>query len=211
MYFKNRQEAGKLLAKKLEKYKNNAVIYALPRGGVVLGAEVAKKLNAKLTLVITRKIGHPYQPEFAIAAVAEDGTIIGNENEIKQVEAEWLQEEIEKEKREAARRRKLYLKHSFPINTKGKTAIIIDDGIATGLTIRAAILSLKGNNPKKLIVAVPVAPESTASLIIKDADEIVALYIPPDNEYLGAVGAYYDQFGQVPDSEVIKILNSFKK
>ncbi|RJQ38067.1 phosphoribosyl transferase [Candidatus Microgenomates bacterium] len=209
MVFKNRTEAGKLLAKALEKYKDkNVIVYALPRGGVVLGAKVAKRLKATFDLVIPRKIGHPSEPEFAIAATAENGQIIENKEETRNISRSWLEEEAKKEQEEAKRRRWLYLQNKEPVRAEDKTAIIVDDGVATGLTMRAAILEVKQKKPKKVVVAVPVIPKETAQIIKPEVDELISLYTP--EEFAGAVGAYYESFPQITDDEVIKIMQSLK-
>ena len=206
MRFKNREEAGRLLAGKLSEFKNqDPVVFALPRGGVVVGYEVAKHLGVPLDVIITRKIGHPSNPEYAICAVAEDGHTLCDESETVSLDKNWLSSEINKEKEEARRRRELYLGESPQTDIKGKTAIIVDDGIATGLTLRLAIEESKHRDPQKIIVAVPVAPEDAARQISKKVDEFIALDIPAF--YMGAVGAYYDEFGQVEDKEVIRLLN----
>lgn len=206
IYFKDREEAGQKLAEKLEKYagKKDVVIYALPRGGVVIGKEVAKKLGCSLDVLIIKKIGHPFSEEYAIGAVSERGNVFFNEQELLNIDKEWLQKEVEKKKGEAKARRELYLKYSQPINPEGKTAIIVDDGVATGLTILAAIKEIKSKKPKKLIVAVPVSPKDTADKISEQVDEFISLSIP--KMFLGAVGAYYNNFNQVSDQEVIGLL-----
>lgn len=212
MYFKDRTEAGRLLALKLKKYKNkDAVVYALPRGGVVTAVEVAKYLNAPLDLIITRKIGHPYQPEYAIAATAENGHIVGTQRELKSVDEKWLKQEIERQRLEAKRRREKYLQGKPEVPVKEKIAILVDDGIATGLTMLAGIMELKHRHPKKIIVAVPVIPQTTAGVLKKEADEIIALDIPPDEAFLGAIGAYYAKFPSIEDEEVINTLKTYKK
>ncbi len=212
MYFKNRTEAGKLLAKALRKYKNkNVVVCALPRGGVVVGVEIARELHAPLDLIITRKIGHPHQPEYAIAATAENGHVVGVQKELESVDQEWLKEEIERQRREAKRRREKYLQGKAEIQVEGKIAILVDDGIATGLTMRVGILELKQRHPKRIVVAVPVVSKTTADLLKKEAGgEIVALDIPSDDVFLGAVGAYYDEFFPVEDEEVIAMLKTYE-
>lgn len=203
--FKDRVEAGKHLAAALKKYKgSNAVVYALPRGGVVVGAEVAKRLGLELDLIIPRKIGHPQIPEYAIGAVAENGHSVLNKEEIQRVDADWLYEEIEKQKVEATRRRAIYLANKKPISAKNKIAIIVDDGIATGLTVQAAIQEIKHQNPKEVIVAVPVAPADIVQKLCTLADEVVVVNAP--EEFYGAVGAYYINFEQVEDEDVVKIM-----
>ena len=207
MKFKDRIEAGELLCKKLKKYQNkDVVVYALPRGGVETASPIAKFLHAPLDLVIARKISHPSSPEYAIAAVAENGHILGNKKELMEIDEDFLEEEMEKQRKEAKRRRQLYLHSHEMISPKGKIAILVDDGVATGLTLRVGILELKHRKPKKIIVAVPVVPRSTASILKSESDELVALEIPSDEEFLGAVGAYYDSFNQLTDQDVIRIL-----
>jgi len=205
MRFKNRADAGKKLAEALEKFKEkDIVVLALPRGGVVLGYEIAKYLGAPLDLVITRKIGHPRNPEYAICAIAEDGHVLCNERERRAVDEDWFEKESKREQEEAKRRRKLYL-GGKKANIKDKTVVIVDDGVATGLTLRLAILEAKHEESKKIIVAVPVAPRDTAEEIKKTVDEFIALDTP--TLYSGAVGAYYDEFDQVSDGEVVKLLD----
>ncbi len=209
MRFKDRREAGQKLADALEQYKGkDVVIYALPRGGVALGVEVAKRLNAPLDLVITRKVSHPSNPEYGICVVAEHKSIICNEEEIAHIDQKWLKNEIEKQRQEAQRRRKVYLQDRKRPSVKGKIAIVVDDGVATGLTLLLAIQELKHLKPKRIIAAVPVTPRDTAKKIKEEADELVALNIP--FMYLGAVGAYYEEFSQVEDEEVIKLLSDPK-
>lgn len=210
MIFKDRKEAGKKLAEKLKKFKStDSVIYALPRGGVVVANEIAKNLNLSLSLVITRKIGSPFNPEYAICAVAEDGHSVFDVNEMREVDSKWLGEKINEEINEAKRRREIYLKNGQPISPKDKTAIIVDDGIATGLTIKLAIKEIKHENPIKIIIAVPVAPSDTISMIQDEVDEIIVL--EADKNYLGAVGEYYKYFPQIEDEEVIRIMSEYKQ
>lgn len=209
MRFKNRQEAGQQLAEGVRKVLLNhpgetAIIYALPRGGVVLGAEIAKRLHLPLDLIITRKIGHPQNPEYAICAVAEDGDYLCNPTEQTLVDQDWLEAEFEKEKKEAQRRRITYLGEEEALSPEGKIAIIVDDGIATGLTMWLAINEIKHYLPKRIIVAIPVAPPDTAERLRAEVDGLVALDIP--ELYLGGVGAYYDNFDQVTDQEVVQLL-----
>lgn len=206
MHFKDRTEAGQKLARVLvKKYKGEeVVVYAMPRGGAVLGYEIAAELKAPLGLAITRKVGHPFQPEYAVCAVAEDGDILCDESEKAGVAKSWLAAEIKKERDEARRRRELYLKDQQPISARGKIVILVDDGIATGLTILLAIKEVMHSNPERVVVAVPVAPPDAAEKIRDMADELVVLEVP--KFYLGSVGAYYDEFPQVEDSEVIKLL-----
>ena len=203
--FKDRQDAGRQLARALREYSDgDSVIYALPRGGVVLGSEIANTLHIPLDLVITRKIGHPSNPEYAICAVSEDGELVCNEVEKAFVNKDWLKNAVAKEVKEATRRREVYLRGIKHIPATNITAIVVDDGIATGLTIKAALQSLRKEKPKKLMVAIPVAPHDTLNELRGSADEVVVLEDAKD--YLGAVGAYYAYFPQVTDEEVIKLL-----
>jgi putative phosphoribosyl transferase len=209
MHFKDREEAGRKLAEALEKYKGeDVVVYALPRGGVVLGYEIARALNAPLDLVISRKIGYPGNEECAVCAVAEDGHMICDRAGASQIDPDWIQSQALKERQEARRRRIVYLKGREPLTVEGKTAIIVDDGVATGLTLILAIEELKYRNPKKIVVAIPVAPADTAERIRSEVDDLVAVDIPAF--YLGAVGAYYDKFPQLTDEEVIDLMEKSK-
>ncbi|HSQ61221.1 MAG TPA: phosphoribosyltransferase family protein [Acidobacteriota bacterium] len=207
MYFANRAEAGRLLAERLAHLRGTeVVVFALPRGGVATAAEIARFLDAPLDLVIARKIGHPRSPEYAIAAIAEDGHMIGSEEELAMADPNWLDREKERQRAEARRRREAYLGARAPLPVEGKTAILVDDGVVTGLTLRVGIKELRHRRPKRLIVAVPVIPGSTAELVREEAGELVALEIPEDRRYLGAVGAYYDDFAPVEDAEVVALL-----
>lgn len=207
MHFKDRTQAGKKLAQKLAQINDrNVVIYALPRGGVVLGYEVAKALGAPLSLVMPRKIGHPQNPEYAICAVTESGVMVCNQQELKSLDNKWLEQQRIEQVAEAKRRRQIYLSGAPPISAQAKTALLVDDGVATGLTMRAAIKDIRAQKPRKLIVAVPVVPADTAAAIKEEADELIAIYTP--QLFSGAVGAYYDQFNQVEDETVINLLKA---
>ena len=150
MRFRDRTEAGKLLAQALAVYKGKeAAVFAMPRGGVMVAIEIARFLSAPLGLVITRKIGHPLQPEYAIAATSESGKVFGSSSELKSVNKDWLNAEIEKQRLEAKRRREEYIGNKKEIDAKNKNAILVDDGIATGFTIRVAIQELRQMKPKK--------------------------------------------------------------
>lgn len=206
--FENRRDAGVRLAKALARYDGeDAVIYALPRGGVVLGAEVAKQLELPLALIIPRKIGHPENPEYAVCAVTEEGELVCNEEESSRLDPKWLKAAAKREQKEAKRRRAVYGGARLPAS--GKVAIIVDDGIATGLTVRAAIRTLRRELPSEVIVAAPIAPREVVEYLRKEADDVIVL---DDTEpFLGAIGAYYQSFPQVTDEEVIRILASQQK
>jgi putative phosphoribosyl transferase len=207
MRFYDRAEAGKKLADALGKYKGQpAVIYALPRGGVVLGAIIARRLGAELDVAIPRKVGHPVSHETAVCAVSEEGYRLCNEL-LSTVSEGWLEQATKKEIAEAKRRREAYLGDRSQPSVRDKLAIIIDDGIATGLTMRVAIHDIKQRRPAKVIVAVPIAPSDAAEQISAEVDEFVALDIITSG-YFGAVGAYYENFAQVSDEEVIQLLQS---
>ncbi|OHB10229.1 MAG: hypothetical protein A3G05_01940 [Candidatus Zambryskibacteria bacterium RIFCSPLOWO2_12_FULL_45_14] len=206
--FKNRTEAGQKLAQKLETYRGQeAVVLALPRGGVVLGYEVARALSFPLDIIATRKVGHPNNPEYAIGVVDENDMNILNETETLSINRQWLEEEIAKQKAEAKRRSLLYRKGKKPLDLAGKVVIIVDDGIATGFTMRLAARIAKKQQPKKIITAVPVAPSDSIRELKKEgADEVIILEKP--EQFRGAVGAHYQEFEQVDDEEVIRLLHS---
>jgi predicted phosphoribosyltransferase len=202
--FVDRTDAGKKLAKALFRYKGQPlVVYALPRGGVVLGVEVAPALEAPLDLIVVRKIGHPSQPEYAIGAVAEDGYVVTNPDEVAHLGTCWLDYATAAELKEAQRRRALFLRGRDPVEVKDKIAIIVDDGLATGLSMSAAIHEIRGRGPHKVVVAVPVAAAKTVDKLRPNVDDLVVLRIP---EWFGAVGAFYQQFDQVSDEEVVALM-----
>lgn len=191
------------LAKALARYDSeDAVMYALPRGGVVVGAEVAKQLELPLALVTPRKIGHPENEEYAVCAVTEEGELVCNEEEAGRLDPAWLDEARARAHEEAKRRRARY--GGPRLSASGKVAIIVDDGIATGLTMRAAIRSLRREAPSEVIAAAPIAPREVVEYLKSEADDIVVL---DDTEpFLGAIGAYYGSFPQVSDEEVVRIM-----
>jgi predicted phosphoribosyltransferase len=208
MKFADRAEAGRKIADTLASRElPDPVVLGLPRGGVVVAAELANTLRAPLDLAIARKIGHPRSPEYAIGAVTEDGESFLNQAEAAKLSPAWLEAETAREVEEAKRRRKLYLGERAPIEVVGKTVILVDDGIATGFTLRAAIRSVRRKNPARIIVAAPVAPPESIHRLKSEgeADEVVVLYSPAD---FFAIGAYYEDFHPVSDQEVIVALQS---
>ena len=206
--FKNRQAAGHLLASKLTKYTDQtAVVYALPRGGVEVGAIIADTIYAPLELIIPRKIGHPLDPEYAIGAVSESGKIVGDISALTAVDQTWLRETIQRESAEAIRRRQQYTSGRPTVHIAGKTAIIADDGVATGLTMRAAILDVRMRAPAMLVVAVPVIPQDIKITLEQQVDKVIALLVP--EAAFGSIGAYYDSFEQVEDDAVIALLKRY--
>lgn len=207
MDFQDRYEAGAFLGQALNTYKGQSVVvFALPRGGVVTASEIAKELSAPLDLILAHKIGHPFQPEYAIAAISEGGYVVENALEIHRVDPEWYAQAKEREIREIQRRRKEYMKGREVSSVTDSIALLVDDGIATGLTMKAAIVELKHRNPKKIVVAVPVAPQSTANIIASMVDEFICLHVPSDEAFRGAIGAYYQDFAQTEDREVVSLL-----
>ncbi len=210
MLFKNRTEAGQKLAELLSDYASeDVIVYALPRGGVILGAEIAKALHGPLDLIITRKIGHPSNPEYAVCALAEDGAPICNQSELERLGHHWLEEEKHKAREEIQRRREEYVGGTTQLDIKGKTAIIVDDGIATGLTMIASIEEMKLHEPKEIVVAIPIVPYLTSLKLEGMVDKVVC--VEATREFLGAVGAYYEDFTQVDDDEVKRILKEVNK
>lgn len=206
--FQNRKEAGQQLAKALAKYKGeDAIVCSLPRGGVVVGAVVARELSLPHEIIAVRKIGHPANKEYAIGAVDSNGTTLFNEKETKFLDKEFLEQEVLREKAEAERRLHLYRQGKKPIFLKNKIVIIVDDGIATGLTIRLATRVIKNKGARKIVVAAPVAhTDSIQELKSGGADEILVL-VPPE-KFRGAVGAHYLEFPQTSDQEVKDLLGN---
>lgn len=212
MRFKDRTEAGKQLAQQLTSYKGDTsvIVLGLPRGGVVTAFEVAKILEAPLDIIAPRKLGAPYNEELAVGAVGPDGSLVFNEDVLHSLglHVNDLKGVIDAQRREASRRMKTYRRGRPALNLVDKTVILVDDGIATGATMRAAIASVRALGAKKIIVAAPVAPPSIISQLKPKVDELVCLYT---TDQFWGVGQFYDQFEQVKDYEVIKILNTDTK
>lgn len=211
MRFRNREQAGQKLAQSLIGYKGEpAVVLALPRGGVPVAAEVAAVLGAPLDLVLVRKIGVPQQPELAMGAVVDGATplIVRNEDVIQLagISEPEFKAVCDNEISEIERRRQRYLGERRRADIADHVAIIVDDGIATGATMRAALRATRMRQPKKLVLAVPVAPTDTLAALRQEADEVVCL---EDHEFFGAIGFYYADFRQISDQEVIELLARF--
>ncbi|HUY05436.1 MAG TPA: phosphoribosyltransferase family protein [Candidatus Paceibacterota bacterium] len=206
--FKDRTDAGRQLAKKLEAYAGeHTVVIALPRGGVVTGYEVARVLGAPLDILAVRKIGHPFEPEYAIGAIAPDGTSVFNEEETAPLDAKPLQAAIAAERAEAKRRSILYRDGKAPLDIAGKVAVIVDDGIATGLSMRLAVRVAKAQKPARLIVAAPVASRGALESIRGEGvDDLITL--EPPESFEGAIGAHYERFDQVEDDEVMRLMRA---
>ena len=211
MLFQNRIHAGRRLARALVKYRaGRPVVLALPRGGVLIAAEVATALDAPLDLVLVRKIGVPSQPELAMGAVSdgEKATIIRNSEIIEScgVDAREFDAVCNEELAEIERRRERYLGDSARAEVKDEVVIVVDDGIATGASILAAVKAVHEHKPKELVLAVPVAPLDTIKKLHPEVDAIVCLDTP---EELGAIGHFYRDFHQIGDEEVIATLKRF--
>jgi len=205
--FENRSDAGRRLSSRLQQYKgrHDVIVLALPRGGVVIGDEIAQAINAPLNVIIVRKIGFPGQPELAVGAVAESGSVVLNEDLMAEgrLSRDLLKREIDHQKDEIAKRVFLYRSGKGLPSLNDTTVILVDDGVATGATIKAAISALKEEKVAKLVVALPVGPPETVGVLRRIVDELVCLETP---FVFRAVGAYYYDFTQVSDDEVVSIL-----
>ena len=211
MPFRDRSDAGRKLASALAQYTDQQpVVLALPRGGVPVAAEVAAALNAPLDLVLVRKIGVPFQPELAMGAVVDGDAplVVRNEDVIRlaRIDEADFKAVCDSALAEIERRRQRYLGGRARVEVAGRTAIVIDDGIATGATTRAALRATRMRKPKRLVLAVPVAPTDSLAAMRDEADEVVCL---EDHEAFGAIGFYYSDFWQLSDEDVIKILERF--
>lgn len=208
MTFADRQEAGKLLARKLLRFKDCApIVLALPRGGVAVGFEIARALAAPLDLVLVQKLGAPDQPELAIGALADGANpeLVTDSDLIGQlaVPPALLEQIMARAREEIARRQTLYRSNRPPAVVTNRTAILVDDGIATGATMRAALHATRRHAPRRLVLAVPVAPSDTIRRLGQEADEIVCLLRP---HMFTAVGRFYHRFPQLDDQEVLDLL-----
>jgi putative phosphoribosyl transferase len=207
LQFDDRVQAGKRLAKALGKFKGKGVVVlGIPRGGVVVANEVAKALGAPLDVVITRKIEAPGEPEFALGAVTQEGEVIMDRQAAESLGAskEYLDAQV-RQKKEEVKERLLRLrgKADYPV-LEGKVVIIVDDGIATGSSVGAAVMSVKKRSPKSIVVAVPVAPKDAVETLAAEGCEVVCLYAPA--EFM-AIGEFYSNFDQVEDAVVKQILD----
>ncbi len=205
--FTNRVEAGRMLARRLIEYANrtDVIVLALPRGGVPIAYEVVKQLQIPLDIFLVRKLGVPWQEELAMGAIASGGVRILNEDlfRVLQLPASVIEEVTMKERQELARRERLYRGDKpFP-NLKGRAVIVIDDGIATGSSMRAAVVALRQHQPERIIVATPVGAISTCNNLGKIANEVICLLTP---EPLNSIGEWYEDFEQVTDNEVRDLL-----
>lgn len=209
--FVNREDAGRRLAAELSSYAaQHPIILALPRGGVPVGYEIARELHAPLDVWVVRKVGVPWHPELGAGAVAEGGFVYLNPEVLEHIglsEAE-LTELVQSKKREVEERVQLFRGGHPPPVLRDRTVILVDDGIATGGTVRAAIRSIRAQKPKAIVLAVPVASPEVVEALGREADRVVCLRTPVD---LYAIGVWYVDFGQVSDDEVARLLDQTRR
>lgn len=206
MVFKNRQDAGLKLAEELLNYRDqNVIVLGIPRGGVIVAAEVAKALQAPLDVITPRKIGAPFNEELAVGAATPDGTVIFDKQALFlfKLREEDLREQIAREIAEMERRSQFYRKERGKLDCHGKTVLLIDDGIATGMTAKAALQSLRKQEPANLVLAVPVASQEAIADLQEYVDNLVCLQVPT---VFYAVGQFYQDFSQTTDEEVLAVL-----
>jgi len=207
MLFQDRRRAGGMLAEMLDHYRDkHPLILAVPRGGVIVADPLWKQLGGELDLIITRKIGAPYQPELAIGAVSGDGFIMLNEQLISRlnVDRDYIKKTAEKEQAEIQRRLKDYRGNRPMPKIDDRLVILVDDGVATGYTLLAALRSLQERKPLRLVLAVPVGPPDTFSVLDREVDELAYVQAPA---HFAAVGQFYREFNQVSDNEVKAVLH----
>ena len=208
--FEDRVDAGRQLAERLAPYaEERPVVFALPRGGVPVGAEVSRSLGAPLEVIVSRKLGAPGQPEFGIGAVAPGGVRVLNERAVRAlgIEEDYLEMISARELAEAERRLKLFRGDRPYPDLERRAAILVDDGLATGVKARAALLALRRMNPRRLVLAVPVCALQTAELLRPEADDLICLLAPTNLE---AVGLWYRNFEQTSDEEVVRLLEEVR-
>jgi putative phosphoribosyl transferase len=209
MPFENRSDAGRRLAHALMRYRaSSPIVLALPRGGVLVAAEIAAALDAPLDLLLVRKLGVPSHRELAMGAVADGGVpvVVRNDDVLAMtgVTEDEFAETKQRELAEIERRRRAYMGDRPALDVSGRTVIVVDDGVATGATTRAGLKAVRTRAPERLVLAVPVAPTRTLAELRADADEVVCL---EDYEDFWAIGAFYDDFHQVSDREVREVLD----
>jgi len=204
--FQNRAEAGRLLAAKLENYagREGLLVLALPRGGVPVAYEVAVKLKAPLDVFLVRKLGVPGHEELALGAVASGGVCVFNDSVVKScdIPRRVLEEILERERKELERRERAYRRGEPPV-VRGRTVILVDDGLATGATMRAAARAARELQPARLVAAAPVAARETVEALRREADAVVCVHAP---EEFSSVGEWYADFEQTTDEEVRELL-----
>ncbi len=213
MPFRDRSDAGQRLAEALAKFRNDrCIVYALPRGGLPVGIEIARVLKAPLDVILVRKLKAPSQPELALGAVVDgdEPELVINEAIASQLDpsGDDIRLAAGKELEEIERRRALYLRDGTQQSAMGRTAIVVDDGIATGATARAAIAALRRRAPKRIVLAVPVAPSDVALEMRREVDELICLELRDD---FSSVGSFYADFPQVSDATVVMLLDQARK
>jgi predicted phosphoribosyltransferase len=205
--FRDRSEAGRLLAQRLSHYQNrkDVIVLALPRGGVPVGYEVAAAIGAPLDVFLVRKLGVPGHRELAMGAIASGGAVVVNQDVVGElrIRPEAIEAVAAEEAQELRRREQAYRPGKPPLSVEGKTVILVDDGLATGASMRSAIKALKMQNPARVVVAVPVAPPTTCRDLQSEVDEVICLSTPI---YFYAVGAAYRNFDQTSDEDVKALL-----
>ena len=204
-FFADRVDAGKRLASALTRFKSkDAIVLAIPRGGIVVGFEISKALGVSLDIIVPRKIGAPDNPELAIGAVTEDGTTILNERLVNDlgVPQNFIQKESERQRAEIERRLESYRGDVPYPSLKNRVVIIVDDGIATGYTMKAALASVRKKGAKAVVIAIPVGPPSTIKELERVTDHVICLYTP---EEFYAIGEFYEDFSQTTDEEVKRL------
>jgi putative phosphoribosyl transferase len=209
-FFADRATAGKQLAQALTRFKGeDAIVLSIPRGGVVVGFEIAQALDVSLDIIVPRKIGAPDNPELAIGAVTEDGAAILNDSLVRElgVPESFIREESARQREEIVRRLKSYRGNTPYPSLKSRVVIVVDDGIATGYTMKAALASVRKKGAKSVVVAIPVGPPSTIRELEQMADHVVCLYMP---EVFYAIGQFYEDFSQTTDDEVKELLKRAK-
>jgi putative phosphoribosyl transferase len=207
----DRKEAGELLAARLESYRDQQpIVLALPRGGVSVGFEIARRLGVPLDVLIVRKIGAPDNPEYGLGALVEDGTRLLDEHRVREsgYSDRDLEPTITRELTEIRRRARAYRGERAIPDLRDRVVILVDDGVATGGTLRAAIRSVRARNPRRIVVALGVAPRDSYHQLSKEADEVVALQTP---EVFFAVGEWYESFPQVSDEQVQQLLERARR
>lgn len=206
--FRDRLEAGERLAAALEGYRGrkDAVVLAVPRGGLPVGAVVAESLELPLDVMLTKKIGHPENPEVAVGAVALTGEVIGPLAHEYGVTESYLREQIRRLRAELKRRHALYAAGAEPVPVAGKTVLLVDDGAATGMTLKVAAGALKNAGAARVVIAVPVAPPDALDVLRDRADEVVCLETPED---FRAVGQFYCDFSEVDDEQAAGLLRCY--
>jgi putative phosphoribosyl transferase len=200
-YIRNREEAAEMLADRLAHYKGQkGVVLAIPRGGVPVAAPIARRLGMPLEVIVSKKIGHPSNPEFAIGAVSLEDVEVDHRADVSEA---YIRAETARLQESLRKKYKLFMGNRQPVDLRGRIVIIVDDGIATGKTLLSTVEMVKKKHPKKIVVAVPVAPYSAIERFEAIVDEVVCLLVPP---FFQAVGQFYQEFTQTSDDEVIWLL-----